>query len=54
VESERLGQARASQQQLFKKQPAFSVRTFTESTPMAEELQARFARALVRAGVAET
>ena len=54
VENERIGEARATQQQLFKKQPAFSVRTFTGATPMAEGLQARFARALARAGVPET
>jgi class 3 adenylate cyclase/tetratricopeptide (TPR) repeat protein len=50
VESERLGEARASQQQLLKRQPAFTVSGFIGSTPLREELEARFADALVQAG----
>ena len=53
VEGERPGEARASRQQLMKRQPAFSVRAFTSAVPMGEELQARFARALARAGAPE-
>jgi len=51
VESNRLGQARSSQQHLLKRQPAFTVRRFVGSTPMGEELEARFADALQAAGV---
>ena len=51
VECDRLGDARAAQQQLLKRQPAFSVKSFVGSTPLTEELEARFARALLRAGV---
>ncbi len=54
VESERLGEARCSQQQLMKRQPAFSVRAFLNAAPMGDELQERFARALARAGAPET
>jgi class 3 adenylate cyclase/TolB-like protein len=50
VESNRLGEARASQQQLLKRQPAFTVRGFVGSTAMGEELEARFADALLAAG----
>jgi class 3 adenylate cyclase len=50
VESERLGEARASRQQLLKRQPAFTVSAFIGSTPLREDLEARFADALVQAG----
>jgi class 3 adenylate cyclase/tetratricopeptide (TPR) repeat protein len=53
VESERLGEARCSQQQVFKRQPAFSIKAFAASVAMGEEMQARFARALARAGTPE-
>ncbi|MDE2607667.1 MAG: adenylate/guanylate cyclase domain-containing protein [Burkholderiales bacterium] len=51
VESDRLGEARVSQQQLLKRLPAFTVRSFAGSTPMEEMLEARFAQALLQAGV---
>ena len=50
VESNRLGEARASQQQLLKRQPAFNVRGFLGSTAMNEELEARFSEGLLEAG----
>lgn len=50
VESERLGEARASQQQLLRRQPAFTVRAFAGSTALGDELEARFLDALLRAG----
>lgn len=50
VECDRLGEAHASQQQLLKRQPAFTVRGFLGSTPFSEELEARFADALLQAG----
>lgn len=50
VESGRLGEARGSQQQLLKRQPAFTVRNFVGSTALGEDLEARFAEALVEAG----
>lgn len=50
VESERLGEARASQQQLLRRQPAFTVRAFAGSTALGDELEARFVRALLQAG----
>jgi tetratricopeptide (TPR) repeat protein len=50
VESGRLGEARASQQQLLKRQPAFAVRSFIGSTALGEDLEARFAEALLEAG----
>jgi tetratricopeptide (TPR) repeat protein len=50
VESERLGQAHASQQQLLKRQPSFSVSSFMDATPMGEALAARFAEGLLQAG----
>jgi TolB-like protein/Tfp pilus assembly protein PilF len=50
VESERLGEARASQQQLLKRQPAFTVRSFVGSTAMNEDLEGRIAQALLAAG----
>ncbi|HEY0824678.1 MAG TPA: hypothetical protein VGD76_12880, partial [Ramlibacter sp.] len=53
VEGERLGEARGTQQQLMKRQPAFTVRAFTTAVPMGDEMQARFARALARAGTPE-
>jgi class 3 adenylate cyclase/TolB-like protein len=51
AECERLGEARAAQQQLLRRQPAFSVKSFLGSTALREDLEARLARALVRAGV---
>lgn len=51
VEGGHLGQARASQQQLLKRQPAFSVSGFVGSTPMIEHLEDRFVQALLQAGV---
>jgi Tfp pilus assembly protein PilF len=51
VESERLGEAHASQQHLMKRQPAFTVRAFLGSTAMHDSLEARFADALLAAGV---
>jgi adenylate cyclase len=51
VECERLGEARAAQQQLLKRQPAFTIRAFLGSTPLTEDLEVRFARSLTRAGV---
>ena len=50
VECDRLGEAHASQQQLLKRQPAFTVRGFVGSTPLGEELEARFAEGLLQAG----
>ncbi|MBE7366942.1 adenylate/guanylate cyclase domain-containing protein [Ramlibacter pallidus] len=50
VESERLGEARGSQQQLLKRQPAFGVRSFLEATALGDELARRFADALLSAG----
>jgi tetratricopeptide (TPR) repeat protein len=50
VESGRLGEARASQQQMLKRQPAFTVHNFIGSTALNEELEARFAEALLEAG----
>ena len=51
VELESLGEARAAQQQMMKRQPAFNLKAFAGSSPMAEEQEARFSRALARAGV---
>ena len=50
VESERPGEARASQQQMLKRQPAFSIKGWMGSTPLREDLEARFARGLLTAG----
>jgi class 3 adenylate cyclase/TolB-like protein len=50
VEAERLGEARATQQRLLRRQPAFSVSGFLGTTPMGEDLAHRFADGLVRAG----
>jgi adenylate cyclase len=50
VETDRLGEARANQQQLLKRQPAFTVGQFVGSTAMRDELEARFADALLQAG----
>jgi class 3 adenylate cyclase/tetratricopeptide (TPR) repeat protein len=50
VEAERLGEARASQQQLLKRQPAFSVSNFLDGTPLGEDLARRFADRLLSAG----
>ena len=46
VELESLGEARAAQQQMMKRQPAFNLKAFAGSSPMREELEARFTRAL--------
>lgn len=51
VECERLGEARASQQQLMKRQPAFSVNGFLNATPLGEDLARRYADALLSSGV---
>ena len=51
VECERMGEARAGQQQLLKRLPAFSVANFLASNALCDALQDRFARALLRAGV---
>jgi tetratricopeptide (TPR) repeat protein len=51
VERDRLGEARVSQPQLLRRLPAFTVRSFAGSTPMEEMLEARFAQALLQAGV---
>ena len=50
VECDRLGEARASQQQLLRRQPAFTVSSFLGSTALGEELEGRFADALLQAG----
>ena len=50
VETERLGEARASQQQLLKRQPAFTVGNFLDATPLEEDLARRFADRLLSAG----
>jgi adenylate cyclase len=50
VESERLGEAHATQQQLLKRQPSFSVSGFLKATPMGDALAARFAEGLLQAG----
>ncbi|MBC5783958.1 adenylate/guanylate cyclase domain-containing protein [Ramlibacter sp. USB13] len=50
VECDRLGEAHASQQQLLKRLPAFTVRGFIGSTPLTDGLEARFADALLQAG----
>lgn len=51
VESERLGEAHASQQQLLRRQPSFTARSFAGATALCEELEARFLDALVQAGI---
>jgi class 3 adenylate cyclase/TolB-like protein len=50
VECNRLGEARATQQRLLTRQPAFSVKNFLDSVPMGEELAFRFSDALLQAG----
>jgi tetratricopeptide (TPR) repeat protein len=50
VESKRLGEARASQQQFLKRQPAFTVRSFLGSTAINESLEARLVQGLLQAG----
>jgi adenylate cyclase len=50
VESERLGEARASQQRLIRRNPAFSVRAFLKSTHFEDELARRFSDAFRSAG----
>lgn len=50
VECKRLGEARGSQQQLLKRHPAFTVRSFLGSTAMNENLEARVVQALLEAG----
>lgn len=54
VEGGRLGEAHASQQQLLKRQPAFTVRGFTQSATMDDALALRIARALLAAGSPES
>jgi tetratricopeptide (TPR) repeat protein len=53
VEGERLGEARATQQRLLRRQPAFSVAGFLAATPICDELAGRFAHALLQAGAPE-
>ena len=36
---------------MMKRQPAFNLKAFAGSSPMGEEQEARFSRALARAGV---
>jgi len=50
VEGERLGEARATQQRLMRRQPAFSVADFLATTAIADELAGRFAEGLLQAG----
>lgn len=50
VEAERLGEARAAQQRLMRRQPSFSVSSFLAGTAMCEELASRFAEGLLQAG----
>lgn len=50
VDAERLGEARATQQRLMRRQPAFSIATFLAGTPIQEDLARRFADALLQAG----
>lgn len=51
VESERLAEARASQQRLIRRQPAFTVRGFLKATHLHDALAGRFADAFKSAGV---
>lgn len=50
VEAERLGEARATQQRLMRRQPAFSIAAFLAGTAMCDDLAARFAEGLLQAG----
>lgn len=50
VECERLAEARATQQRLMTRQPAFNVKNFVDSVPFGEELAGRFSDALLQAG----
>jgi adenylate cyclase len=50
MEAERLGEARATQQRLMRRQPSFSVSSFLAGTAMSEELASRFAEGLLQAG----
>lgn len=50
VECERLGEARATQQRLMTREPAFNVKTFVDSVPFGEDLAGRFSNALLQAG----
>lgn len=50
VESERLGEARASQQRLSRRQPSFTVAWFLKATYLDDALAARFAHAFTAAG----
>lgn len=50
VEGERLGEARATQQRVLRRQPAFSAASFLAATPICDELAGRFADALLQAG----
>jgi tetratricopeptide (TPR) repeat protein len=51
VESERLGEARASQQRLIRRQPTFSVASFLAATAFEDRLAGRFADSFLAAGV---
>lgn len=51
VEAERLGEARAAQQQLLRRHPAFTVQGFVGSMAMDPHLEGRFAEGLHKAGV---
>jgi hypothetical protein len=50
VESDMMGEARASQQRLIRRQPAFTVSGFLAATPMREDLARRLGDAMLRAG----
>lgn len=50
VEAERLGEARATQQRLMRRQPSFSVASFLVGTALCDELASRFADGLLQAG----
>ncbi|HEX2545482.1 MAG TPA: adenylate/guanylate cyclase domain-containing protein [Ramlibacter sp.] len=51
VDGERLGDARATQQRLLRRQPAFNVASFLAATPICDPLAQRLADNLLRAGV---
>jgi adenylate cyclase len=54
VETDRLGEARAAQQRLLTKQPAFAVEAFLEASPLEHELARRYSDALLQAGAPAT
>jgi adenylate cyclase len=54
VETERLGEARAAQQRLLTKQPAFAVEAFLAASPLEHELARRYSDALLQAGAPAT